>query len=100
MVEVPMPTRAVFMKLLGTLALMIAARVLLTLNDVSAFCTAVTSWNRVVTLTFDFLTIAVIPPIVVGWGTRLATRTTLLVWLISLGGFALYELLRNQCLLP
>ena len=100
MVEAPMLTRAALTKLFGTLALMIAVRVLLTLDDSSAFCTNVTSWNRLVTLTFDFLTIAVIPAIVVSWGAHFAARTTLVIWLISLAGFALYELLRNPCLLP
>jgi hypothetical protein len=79
---------------------MVALRVLLTTDDSAALCTNVTSWNRLVTLVFDFLTIAVIPAIVVGWGARLSAGTTLLVWLIALGGVALYELLRNPCLLP
>ena len=52
------------------------------------------------TLVFDFLTIAVIPPIVVGWGAQLSARTTLLVWLMSLGGFAIYELLRQPDVPP
>src|SRR5262245_22356521 len=100
MIEAPMLTRTILMKLLGTVALMMALRVLLTLGDTAVLCANVTSWNRLVTLVFDFLTIAVIPPIVAGWGAQLSARTTLLVWLISLGGFALYELVRNPCLLP
>jgi hypothetical protein len=100
MIEAPMLTRAVFMKLLGTVALMIALRVLLTVGDAAVLCTNVTPWNRLVTLVFDFLTIAVIPPIVVGMGAQLSARTMLLVWLIALAGLALYELLTNPCLLP
>jgi hypothetical protein len=100
MIEAPMLTRAVLMKLLGTVALMIALRVLLTAGDSAALCTNVTSRNRLVTLVFDFLTIVVIPPIVVGWGAQLSARTTLLVWLIALAGVAFYEFVRNPCLLP
>lgn len=96
----PTYNRALIRKLLRTVAAVFTIRSLLTLGDPPVLCGGATPRVLSVTLVFDLLILVAGPLYLVLYEQAAAPRTRLLYLLTPLGVFAIYQVLKNPCLLP